>query len=242
MLDRAPHQPLGARGRNRLDAHAGVLANPLRGALHHLVIQKVDQLLHFRRAGFPFDPGVHVFGIFAEDHHVHALGILHGRRNAFEIAHRPHASVQIKNLPQRHVQRPYPAAHRSRQRPLDRHAEIANRIDRILRKPFLEFVECLFPGIHLQPGDLPLSAVSLLDSGVKYPPRRLPDVPPGAIALDERNYRPVRHPKHAVTVHNCLAIRRNRHTAVRTLHDFTFLPGQISSPKTHKSQQSNPLP
>ena len=34
--------------------------------------------LHFGRAGLPLDADVNVLGVFAEDHDVHALGMLHG--------------------------------------------------------------------------------------------------------------------------------------------------------------------
>ena len=98
--DGCAHQALGASRGDRLDAHARIPANLLRTARQHVVVQKLQELFHFRRARFPFDPGVHVFGIFTVDHDVHALGMPHRRRHAGEVAHRPHAGVEIQNLPQ----------------------------------------------------------------------------------------------------------------------------------------------
>src|SRR6266478_5933808 len=72
---------------------------------------------------------------------------------AREITHRPHASVKIEKLPQRHVQRANSAAHGRSQRPFDRDAEITNRIHRFVRQPLLEFVERLLSSEHLKPGN-----------------------------------------------------------------------------------------
>ena len=225
MNDRPPHQPLGSHRRHRLDPHAGIFAYFLRGPFQHLGIQKINQLLRFHRAGPPFDPRVHVFGVFPEDHHVHAFRFAHRRRHAREITHRPHAGIKIQHLAQRHVQRTNAAAHRSRQRPLDRHAKIANRVHRILRQPFLELPERLFPREHFQPLDLALPAVGLLHGRIKHAPRSFPDVAPRAVALDERNHRMVRHVKPTAGKINRLASRRHRYPVVSTLHGYTVLPG-----------------
>ncbi len=39
---------------------------------------KIENLLRVRRAGGELDPRVNVFRVFAEDHHVDLLGMLHG--------------------------------------------------------------------------------------------------------------------------------------------------------------------
>src|SRR6202451_1376333 len=132
MHDGTAYQTLGARRRHGLDAHAGIFADLFRAAFQHFVVQKIDELFHFLRAGAPFDSGVHVFGIFAEDHHVHAFRLAHRRGYTWEITHRPHTRVEIENLAQRDVQRNDAAAHRSREWAFNRHAEIANRVDAIL--------------------------------------------------------------------------------------------------------------
>ena len=45
----------------------------------------------------------------------------------------------------------------------------------------------LLASVHLGPGDPALAAVRLLDGGVEHPHRRVPDVGPGPVALDERH-------------------------------------------------------
>ena len=163
--------------------------------------------LHFGRAGFPLDADVNVLGVFAEDDDVHALGMFHGRRHALEIAHRAHAGVEVENLAQRDVQRANAAAHRSRQRPLDRNAEIADGFDGFVRQPLLEFVEGFFAGEDFEPRDLALAAIDQLDRGVEHAPRRLPDVAARAVALDEGNDGIVGDLKFAVGVLNGLPVR-----------------------------------
>ena len=135
------------------------------------LFREFDQLLDFGRAGFPLDADVNVFGVLAEDDDVHALGMLHGRRHAGEIAHGPHAGVEIEHLAQGHVERADAAADRRRQRALDGDAEVADGLDGVLRQPFLELVERLFAGEDLEPRDLALAAIGLLDRGVKNAPR-----------------------------------------------------------------------
>ena len=168
--DGPPHQPLRSRRGNRLDAHAGVPANLLFPILQHLVIQEFKQLLRFRRAGFPFDPDVDIFGILPEDEYIHFFRLAHRRRHARKITDRPLAGIQIQDLPQRHVQRANTSAHGSRQRPLDGHAEIPDGVDGIARQPLLEGVEGLLPGEDFEPRHPPLPAVSVLHRRVEHSP------------------------------------------------------------------------
>ena len=174
------------KGEIGLMATRGIGANLLWPAAQHVLVQEFEQLLHFGRPGSPLDPDINVFGIFAVNDYIHPLGMLHGRGDALEIAHRAHAGVEIENLPQRHVQRTNPAAHGSRQRPFDRNSEIAHGLDRFIRQPLLEFVERFFAGEHFKPGNFALPAVHKLDGGVKHALRRLPDVAPGPVAFDVR--------------------------------------------------------
>ena len=71
-----------------------------------------------------FDAGVNVFGVLAEDHHVHFLRMLHRRGDAGEILHRPQANVEVEHLPQRDVQRADAAADRRGQRAFDARRDI----------------------------------------------------------------------------------------------------------------------
>ena len=200
VLNRAAHQTLGPERRNRLDGHAGIGANLLRSAAQHVLVQEFDQFLHFRRAGFPFDPDINVFGIFAKDDDVHALGMFHRRRHALEIAHRTHAGIQIEDLAQRDVERANPAAHGSRQRAFDGNPEIAHGFHGFVGQPLLEFVVCFLAREYFKPGDLALAAIDQLHGGVKHAPRRLPDVASRAIAFDKRNDGPVGNDEFPVRV------------------------------------------
>ena len=220
VLDGAPHQPLGAKGRDGLDSDRGIGANLLRPSAQHVLIEEVDQLFHLGRARFPLDANVNVFGIFAVDHHVQALGMAHRGRNAGKIAHGPHTGVEIENLPQRNVQRTYAAAHWSSERPLDGHAEVARCFHGLLREPLLKFVVGFFAGEHLEPHHTALAAVSMVDGGVEDALRSLPDVASGAVAFDVRNNRPVGDAELAAGKLNGLAIVRHGQRVVRRFHEL----------------------
>jgi hypothetical protein len=77
VLDGGAHQARGALARHRLDADAGgVREADLLDA--HLVLQELDELLAVVGFGGPFDAGVDVFRVLAEDHHVDLLGFFSG--------------------------------------------------------------------------------------------------------------------------------------------------------------------
>ncbi len=198
---------------------AGIGANLLRPAAQHLFIQKIDQLFHFRRARFPLDADVNVFSILAVDDQIHALGMQHRSRHAGEVAHRAHAGVEVQNLPKSHVERTDTAAYRSGERALDGDPKVARRVHGILRQPFLEFVVSLFPREHFEPCHLALAAIGVLDGGVEYALRRLPDIAAGAVAFDVRNDGTVGNAELPAGVFDRLAIARNRLRVVRRFHE-----------------------
>ena len=178
----------------------------------------------------PFDSRVHVFGIFAEDHHVHALGICTGEGTPVEISHRANASVEIEHLAQRDVERTNAAADGSGQRAFDGDAEIADGVDRVLRQPFLELFEGFFARENFHPGDFAFAAKSFFDGCIEHAPRRLPDVAPGAVAFDERNDRLVGHVKSALAELDWLAVCRHCHAVISSLHGSLILPGNQRAP------------
>ena len=205
VLDRAADEALGAGGRHGLDADAGIFANFFRRAGEHFVVEEIDQLFCFRSAGAPFDSRVHVFGVFAEDHHVHALGIRHGRRHAVKIAHRANAGVKIEHLAQSDVERTNAAAYGRGERAFDSHAEIAEGVDGILREPFFELFEGFFARKNFHPRDFALAAKGFFDGRVEHAARRDPDVASSAVTFDERDDGPVGNLKLAAFVGNCFA-------------------------------------
>src|SRR4029077_21159435 len=86
---------------------------------------------------------------------------------------------------QRDVEAAVAAADGSRQRALDRHGVVAERLHRVLRQPFAVLVTRLAAGVHLEPVDLTLPSVRFLHRGVEDAVRGGPDVRPDAIPFDE---------------------------------------------------------
>ncbi len=103
VLQGLTDQTLGAFDGDRLDADATVLGEADVGDTH-LFTQELDDLVGFRGTGLPFDAGVDIFGVLAEDDHVDVGRLLDRARHAFEPAHRALTDVQIQLLAQRHVQ------------------------------------------------------------------------------------------------------------------------------------------
>ena len=64
-----------------------------------------------------FDPGVDVFCVLAEDHHIHILRAFDRGRHTLIPAHRAHAGIQVQQLAQGHIQRTDTPANRRGQRP-----------------------------------------------------------------------------------------------------------------------------
>ena len=150
VLDRHADQPLRARLGDRLDADARIGTD----ALAHLARQELDDALGLRRALRPLDAGVDVFGVLAEDDHVHQLGALDRRRRALEVADRPHAGIQVEDLAQRDVDAADAAADRRGQRALDGDLVGSHRLERVVREPLAELLFGLFARRDLEPGDL----------------------------------------------------------------------------------------
>src|SRR5260370_28810730 len=143
--------------------------------------------------------------------------------NSFEIAHRAFAGVKIKNLTQRDIKRTNSAADRSSKRALDGHAKIADGFDGIVGQPFPKGVKGFFASENFVPGNFALAAIGLVDGCVENATRSFPDVAAGAIALDERNDRIVRHLQLAAAVVDRRPFLWNRLPVVSALH-LAFSP------------------
>ena len=138
--------------------------------------------------------------------------------NSFEIDDRAFAGVKIENLAQRNVQRTDAAAYRSGERALDGHAEIANRVDSIVRQPLRKSVECFFAGEDFVPRNFALAAIGVLDCSVENPARSFPNVATSAVSFDERNDRIVRDLQFAAAVIDGRSVFWNRLSVVAALH------------------------
>src|SRR3984885_11603205 len=218
VLNRHADQTLGSGDRNWFDADAGIEPNLLLAALEHVLVEELDQLLALCSSLLPLDADVHVFGVLAEDHQVHALGMLHRRGHALVVLHRAHAAEEIQSLAQRHIERTDAAAHRRGERTFDRDAELADRVDGVIGPPGIDPGFGFFAGEHFIPGDAALALVGFLNGCIEHAKRRFPDVAPGSVAFDKWNHRIIRHIVVSVGVANLPTIRRNIHTVIRTRH------------------------
>src|SRR5215472_3342519 len=168
VLNRHADETLGSSHRNRLNADTRVEADLLLPPLQHIFVKELDEALAVGGSLLPLNTGIYVFGVLAEDNHIHALRMLHWRRNALVILHGPYASIEVKNLPQGNVERTNPATDGRRKRPLDCNAKFADSLDGVVRQPGVKLCFCLFPGEHFVPSDAALALVGLLDCRVEY--------------------------------------------------------------------------
>src|SRR5215204_2386901 len=132
-----------------------------------------------------FDPGVNVFRVLAEDHHIDGFGSLDWRRYPAEVADRANAGVEIELLSQSDVQGPEAAANRGGERALDRDQEMVDRSQRLFREPAVQSILGFLPGKHLQPRDPPPLSVGMLDGLVEDMLRGPPDIGTGTVPLDK---------------------------------------------------------
>ena len=113
----------------------------------------------------------------------------HGRRRALEVAHGPHAGVEIEHLPQRHVQTADAAADRRRERPFDGDLVCLDRFERVVGQPLAGQLLRFLAGEHLEPDETPLAAVRLRRPPHRTRARWRARCRAGSVAFDERNDR-----------------------------------------------------
>lgn len=114
---------------------------------------------------------------------------------AFVVAARTNAGIQIKELAQGHIQRADAATHWSGEGPLDRHAEVADRLEGVFRKVLIGAIKItgLITGINLEPLDRFLTFVGLSHRRIEHLLSGGPDVHSGAVTANERDDRIVRN-------------------------------------------------
>ena len=156
-------------------------------------MEEIENLLRLRRPGGVLDPGINVFRVFAEDHHVDFLRMFDRRGDAFEVLHWAQTNEKIEKLPKRDVKRTNAAADRRRQRTFNADEIFAERIHRVVRQPGIEFVLGRLTREHFEPCYFLFVAERFLYRGIEHAHARRPNVGAGAIASDERNDRVVRH-------------------------------------------------
>ena len=219
IQNRHADQALGSGHGHGLNADAGVEANLLLAVLQHVFVEEFDQAGALSSSLFPLDAGIDVFGVLAVDDHVHALGMLHRRRDALVILHRAHAAIEIEKLAQGHIQGTDAAAYGSGQRAFDGDAKFADGFDGVVGQPGIELGFGFFSGEDFEPRDPALALISFLDGGIEYAQRGLPDVASGAIPLDKRHDWIVGHIVFSIRVANLFSAGRHSHTVIRARHE-----------------------
>src|SRR5208282_3833121 len=189
------------------DADAGIEADLLLAAFQHVFVQEFNQPSGVGRALLPFDAGVNVFRIFAEDDNVHALRMLHGRRHAGVVLHRAHAAVEIEDLAQGDVEGADATSDGRGQRSFDSDAKFADGADGVVGEPALKTGFGFLPGKDLVPRDRALALVRLFDGSVEDASRGFPDIAAGAVSFNERDDRAIGNAVLTVAVFDLLSVR-----------------------------------
>ena len=135
-----------------------------------------------RRAFLVLDAGVEVLGVLADEHEV---DVLEARAHAGIALARAHLRVQVERLAQADVDRAEAAADRRRDRPLERDARLADRVEDVVgQRVAVVLVHHVGAGVP----DVPVE----LDAGrLEHAASRLGELGAGAVAGDEGD--PVRH-------------------------------------------------
>ena len=167
VLDGHAHQTLGRKHRDRFNSHPRIRAHLLLAAFEHFFVEKLDQLRSFSSSLLPFDSGIHIFGVLAEDDDVHTLGMFDWRWRPFVVLHRAHATIKIEHLPQCDIERPNSTTHRRGKWPFYRDSKLSDSVNRILRQPVIELRLSFFSRKNLVPCDSPLPAVCFFRGSIE---------------------------------------------------------------------------
>ena len=177
----------------------------------HLIAQEGVELLGLGSTLLPFDSGIDVFRILAEDMHVHLLGFLQRRSHSLEPTDRTQADVQIQCLAQGHIQGTDTSSHRSGQRSLDTDQILAESLHRSLRQPFTGLLERLSSGQYFFPFDGALAVIGSLHRRIDNLLTYRGNFRPHTVSFDKRNCHlignhqlPVFHIYFTHTVSSCL--------------------------------------
>ncbi len=213
ITDRRSDQALAAKRADWFDAQASALEETGRA---QFFAQETGQLFIFRRAGFKFNAGVNVFGILAEDDHIHFFRVFQRAGHTPIPAHRADAAIQVQHLAQSDIQAAKPAAYRGGQRTLDADQEFAQRVEGF----FGHIVTIVnrggfFPGINLHPENLAVAPISLLDCRIPDSLAGGHDIVADTIPFDVHQNRVIRHIEYAVRHPNLSATFRHNNFVER---------------------------
>ena len=198
VADGGADKALGAFFGHGLDAHGG-------GGVHigsQFVAQEGDELGGFGRPGLVFDARVDVFGVFAEDDHVHALGMLDRGLDAFKVADGPDAGVEVEGLAQGDVEAAETRAHRRAEGALDGELGAAQGGEGFVGQERPGFLERLFAREQFLPVETALVAVAQTDGFINDGARAFPHVRADAVAFN-----PVNSLAHGERLQKCYVAR-----------------------------------
>ncbi|SQC32322.1 Uncharacterised protein [Kluyvera cryocrescens] len=181
----------------------------------HFVAQEFNHFLSVSRVSFPFDTGIDVFGVFAEDDHIGQLWVFNRAWGALVVTHWAQTNVQIQLLTQRNVQRTNAAAYWRGQWTFDCNAVVTNEIQRFGWQPNILAINLsgFFPGVNFHPGNFTLAFVGFLNSGINHFKHCRSHVNADTVAFNKWDNRIVWHIQLAVFQGDFLTFRRNNYFA-----------------------------
>src|SRR5208283_3597911 len=165
-------------------------------AFQHVFIEEFDELGTFGRAFFPFDAHVDVFGVFAEDDYVHALGMLHGRD----------AAVEIEDLAQGYVEGTNAASDGRGQRAFDGNAKFADGADGVIGEPVLKTGFGFLTGEDFVPGYGTLAVLGFFDGSIENAEGGFPATAASAVSFNERDDGMIGNAVFTVAVFDCFSV------------------------------------
>jgi hypothetical protein len=183
VADRRPDQTLGPRLGNRFDAEAAV--RPDIPAV--CFVEERKQFLGVFGACFELLSGIDVLGVLPEDHHVDELRVLDRGGHSLEPAHRPQTDIQIHYLPQRHVEAPDTATHRSGEGTFDANQIGTKGIDRFRRKPLAGIVESFLSRQHFLPTHFAIAAIGFGYCSIENQLGGSPNIGTNSVPFNEGN-------------------------------------------------------
>jgi hypothetical protein len=153
---------------------------------------KCAQLFRLVGARLQFHACVDVFGVLAEDHHVHMVGGNDRAGHAFEVRDRADTGIEVQLLANGDIEAAEATAHRRGERSFDRHAVFADGVDGFLRKIAAGDGVATLAREHFHPGDLAAIAIAMRNRLVEDVLRGAPDIGADAVAFDKADDRRVR--------------------------------------------------
>ena len=125
----------------------------------HLFRQELEEFASFGRPLLPFDAGIDIFSILAEDIHIDFFRLFDRCHNSTEPTYRTEADIEVKGLPKSNVQRTDATADRRCQRAFDPDHIFAESLHRLVGQPTADLLEGFFACQYFLPFDHSLAAI-----------------------------------------------------------------------------------